>query len=308
MNFFIQTNQIKVGATAMIMIFFILAWYRQATVLGAKTQQLNIANRHLPVLGTDAKVPRFAAKNIIVMDNNSGKILVDQNAFAKVPIASMAKVMTAMVVIEHFQLDDVVTVSKNASTTNGSIINLRPDEQITVESLLYGLLLPSGNDAAEALAEHLGDRQAFIQLMNLKAQAIGATSAHFSDPSGLSNDTVATAFDVGLIMKYALRYPKLIEIAQTPKTTIYSVDGRLKHDLENSNRLVKEEMYYPGIKIGKTGFTPDAGHNLASVVEKDGQQLVSVIINTNSSDNSASAGVTRLVFDWVFQNYQWLAL
>lgn len=308
MIFLAQLNQMKVGATAIIMVFFMLAWYRQETVLGDKTQILNIENQQLPIRTTDKKIPRFAAKNVMIIDNNSGKVLVNQNAFAKVPIASIAKVMTAIVAFEHYRLNDVITVSKNASTINGSRINLRMDEQITVESLIYGLLVQSGNDAAEALAEYIGSRNVFLQLMNHQAQAIGTTNTYFADPSGLSNETVATAYDVGLIMKYALRYPKLIEIAQTPKTTIYSVDGQLKHELENSNRLVKEEMYYPGIKVGKTGFTPDAGHNLASVVEKDQQQLISVVINTDSSNNSASAEVTRQVFDWVFNNYQWIEL
>lgn len=308
-------HQVRISVCAVFFITGISLLYlnypdsiSQGKVKGVSSTTQSLPINTLPIQSNTAKTPRFAARHVIAVDHESGRVLVSQQADTVVPIASMAKLMTAIVALEHYRLDDIVTLSKESVSTNGSLIFLKSGEKISVESLLYGLLMQSGNDAAEALASHIGVRDIFLQLMNQKAQEIGARSTHFADPSGLSNETTSTASDMALIARYSLHNPKIVEIAKTPQRTITSIDGKVIHNLENSNRLVKEEMYYEGVKLGKTGFTPEAGHNLAVAVERDNHMVITVVINTHESTNSASAEVTRDLLDWVFSNYEWITM
>ena len=164
----------------------------------------------------------MSAQNAVVMDADSGRVLYEHNGYLKKTIASTTKIMTAIVVLENCNLEDIVTVSYNAATTEGSSMYLKPNEKITVENLLYGLMLSSGNDAATALAEHTsGSIEKFALLMNKKAKEIGMLNSSFANPHGLDDENhYSTAYDMALLTKYALKNNNFIELVSTKQTLI----------------------------------------------------------------------------------------
>jgi D-alanyl-D-alanine carboxypeptidase len=260
----------------------------------------------LPRKSADYREPAIAARNVVVIDVDSGRILYEKEGYKSVSIASLTKIMTAIIILEENDPSSVVEITKEAALANGSIILLRPGEKITVENLLKGLLIQSGNDAAFALAaNNSGSIESFTEKMNQKAKTLGISSAIFKDPAGLDDAGTASARDVAILMAYALNHEKFKEIIKISETTIYSIDGQLSHKLENSNRLVKEEMFFPGIIGGKTGFTPLAGHNMVAAATRDGHTLIAVIINTHSPTKEASAIEARKALDWAFTNHVW---
>lgn len=310
----VLNNQI----TCLIISVIIFSWFinRQSInsqnefrrIQGVKNRSINLAESSWPTFRQSSRPPLFSAHEVISLDDRSGKVLVNQNAYEPVPVASMTKVMTAIVVLENYRLEDLAVVSKNAASTNGSVIFLRPGEQLTVESLLKGLLVQSGNDAAVALAEHIGSVETFIQMMNQKAWQLGARTTRFVDPTGLSDDGISSAFDMATIFRYALSFPTFRQIINMPEATISSIDGQLTHQLVSSNRLVRQEMYYDGIIGGKTGFTPTAGHSLVTAASRNDRVMVVTLINTHNWTNTASAEVAKQIFDWSFANWQWETL
>lgn len=274
----------------------------------------------IPIKNSFAKTPQILARTIALYDVDSGTFLYGVHEGDIVPIASITKIMTSIVALEQYKITDVVTVSKESTHSLGSVINLREGEMITVESLLYGLLIPSGNDAAHALAKHSATLapyinserdpvEIFVTIMNEKAKEIGLTHTVYKDPAGLDDTGISTARDQGLLIAYALRNETFRKIINTPETTLYSTDMKISHVIDNSNRLVKEEMYYQGIIGGKTGFTPAAGHNLVTAATRDGHTLVAVIFNTFDSVNKAASAIeARKLLDWGFANFTWLKL
>jgi D-alanyl-D-alanine carboxypeptidase len=163
----------------------------------------------------------------------------------------------------------------------------------------------SANDAAVALATHKYSLEDFVVLMNQKADSIGMKDTRFKDPSGLEDEGLSSAYDMGLLLSYCLKNPVISQIIRTPEKTIYNLDRSKEYRLENSNRLVKEEMYLKGIIGGKTGFTPEAGHILATAASRDGHTLIAVIINTHLNTKEASALAARDLLNWGFANWEW---
>jgi len=249
----------------------------------------------------------LSVQNAILYDPNSGTILYEKSGFNAVSLASTAKIMTAILVLEENQLDKDITVSEKASTIIGSDIGLKQGEIISAKNLLYGLLINSGNDAATALAEGFGPGEDnFIKKANEKSQSLNLKTFNFTDPAGLDEKTVGSAFDLALLTKYALTYPLFCEIVKTPGFSISSKDGSIHHTLKNSNRLVTDEMYYEGILGVKTGFTPTAGHNLVAAAKRNGHLLIAVVLNTYTNSPTASAQAARQLLDWGFNNFIWI--
>ncbi|HHY79044.1 MAG TPA: D-alanyl-D-alanine carboxypeptidase, partial [Thermoanaerobacter sp.] len=186
--------------------------------------------------------PSISAKAAIVMDQETGRVLYEKNSHEKLPMASTTKIMTLLVALEKGNLNDIVTVSKRAASVGGSSIWLSPGEKIDMESLLYGLMLNSGNDAATAIAEHIGGSvESFVEIMNQKAKEIGAYNTHFVTPSGLDigiDDHYTTAYDLALITRYAFRYPKFAEIVSTKEKTIPWEGKEWDRYLRNKNKLL----------------------------------------------------------------------
>ena len=223
-------------------------------------------------------VHAMSAQSAVVIDADSGKILYEHNAHEKRGMASTTKIMTALVVLENCKLDDTVTVSYNAASTEGSSMYLKPKEKITVENLLYGLMLNSGNDAATALAEHTrGNIKKFAELMNKKAKEIGMKNSLFSNPHGLDDENhYSTAYDMALLTMYAMKNETFKTIVST-KSKIAETDGDEKYKyLTNHNKLLSMYEWCKGVK---TGFTKKCGRCLVSYAEKDSVKLITVTLN-----------------------------
>jgi len=248
------------------------------------------------------------AKRYILMDTETGIVFTGQNQSEKVPIASTTKIMTAIIALENYQLDEVVTVSQKAASQIGSDANLRVGEQISVLNLLKLLLLKSANDVAYALAEHMDPSKQspdiFIAKMNQKALALGMKDTDYRDPAGLDVTGYSTAYDLTIATRYALRKPVFAEIVKTKEIMVADITGNVRHAATNSNRLVAE-WNYPGAIGVKTGYMPEAGHCLVAAVERDGHTLISVILYTLADTPQASAEESRKLQNWGWQNIIW---
>ncbi len=246
------------------------------------------------------------ADSYILIDADSSQVLAKYDESNIVPIASTTKIMTAIVTIENYNLDEVANISEEAAYQTPSVIGLIPQEKISIRNLLYGLLINSGNDAAYALAEHIGFDN-FIKKMNDKATYLGLKDTHFKDPAGLDDDGRSSARDLAFLTAYALNFDLFKEIIKTTDKTVASIDESYTHQLKNSNRLIQpEELLYFAPAIGvKTGYTPDAGHCLVSAAEKDGHTLIAVILKTTEETNDASAKESKKLLEWGFENYAW---
>jgi len=253
----------------------------------------------------DAPRPPVYAKSFLLLDSQTAEVVVGDNINQSVPIASITKMVTALVARKLFSLDDIVEVSQYAAGIQGSGIDLMPGEKITVSNLLKGLLIQSGNDAAFALAEHYSRKsenyQLFVDQMNQYVRGVGLSQSVFGDPAGLDDeDGRSTALELAHIARLVLQDPVLKEIVKTPNETIYSINKYYKHELKNSNRLVQGEspFYLPNALGIKTGFTNDAGHCLVSAYQSENGELVGVVLNTAEYTSTASSSESRKLFLW----------
>lgn len=232
-----------------------------------------------------------SATSAILIDVDSGRVLYEQNADAKMLIASTTKILTALVAIREGDLDAVVTVKKEATLTEGSSMYLKEGEQLTLETLLYGLLLCSGNDAAVAIADAVGGSQAeFVKLMNATAQELGMEHSSFANPNGLDDEKhYSTARDMARLACAAVENETLVRIASTRSVTI---GGRT---MTNHNKLL---AYMDGCIGLKTGYTRAAGRTLVSCAERNGQRLVAVTLQDGNdwADHQA-------LYDYGFSTY-----
>ena len=212
-----------------------------------------------------------AASAAILMDADSGRVLYERNADRKMLIASTTKILTALVAIEEGDLHDSVKVSREAAYTEGSAMYLTEGETLTLETLLYGVLLCSGNDAAVAVAQHVGGSvKGFVSLMNEKARELGMEHSSFANPNGLDDEQhYSTARDMAKLARAALENETLMRIASTRSVTI---GGRT---MTNHNKLLH---YVDGCLGLKTGYTKAAGRTLVSCAEKNGQRLIAVTL------------------------------
>lgn len=212
-----------------------------------------------------------SAASAILMDVDSGRVLYEQNADAKMLIASTTKIMTALVAVRDGNLSDTVTVSREAAYTEGSSMYLKEGEELTLETLLYGLMLCSGNDAAVAVAEHVGGSvQGFVKRMNETARELGMDHSSFANPNGLDDEKhYSTARDMAVLACAALENETVLRIASTRSITI---GGRT---MTNHNKLLSMMDGCLGLK---TGYTRAAGRTLVSCAERNGQRLAAVTL------------------------------
>lgn len=221
-----------------------------------------------------AEAPAVSAASAVLMDGETGRILYANNENEPRAIASITKLMTALVAAEWAQgdLSRTVTIRQEWTGIEGTSLYLRAGEKLTLETLLYGLLLHSGNDAAVALAASCaGDVETFVGWMNQRAQDLGMTNTHFSDPNGLGDENhYSTALDMARLGAACLQNPTVAKITATRSITL---EGR---SFTNHNKLL---WLYPGCTGMKTGYTRQAGRTLVSSAEKDGQTLICVTLN-----------------------------
>ncbi|MFY9114360.1 MAG: D-alanyl-D-alanine carboxypeptidase family protein [Dethiobacteria bacterium] len=228
--------------------------------------------------GDTVQKPAVSAESAVVIDHRTGRILYSKGMHQKGFIASTTKIMTAIIAIEEGRLNEVVTVSERAASTGGSSIWLEAGERKTLEELLYGLMLRSGNDAAIAIAEHIGGTvEEFVALMNEKACEIGATNTVFKNPHGLHHEQhYSTAYDLSLIASYAMENETFRHIVGAPRAIISWPEHEWDRILHNQNRLLR---LYEGADGIKTGWTTPAGRCFAGSASREGQRLITVVLN-----------------------------
>ncbi|MBE6622870.1 MAG: D-alanyl-D-alanine carboxypeptidase [Ruminococcaceae bacterium] len=225
-----------------------------------------------------------SAVSAIVCDANSGEIIYSENPNEKLPMASTTKIMTALVVLENTSLDETVTISEQSVGIEGSSIYLSKGETLTVEELLYGLLLESGNDAAHALALYTGKSiDGFCLLMNEKAKALGLSSTNFENPHGLSSENhYTTARELAVITSNAMKNDTFRKIVSTTKYYIKGREGCRERYFSNHNRLLKTLHDCVGVK---TGYTKNSGRCLVSATNKDDSTFITVTLNDRNDFN-----------------------
>ena len=235
----------------------------------------------------------------LIYDRASGRILYEKNGNKQTPMASTTKIMTAIVVLENANLTDVVTINSKAAGTGGSRLGLKKNDKITVNDLLYGLMLRSGNDAAIALATHVGGSvEGFAEMMNNKAKELGLVNSHFVVPHGLDNDGhYTTAYELAKIADYALNIDKFKEIVSTRNTTIY-INGYAKA-INNTNQLLGSVSGVYGVK---TGFTNGAGRCLVTACKRDDLDVITVIIGANTTKQRISD--TIKLIQYAYNNFE----
>ncbi len=199
----------------------------------------------------------------VLIDGNSGRVLVGKNENQILANASTTKILTCILAIENSDMQDVVTVSKYASTMPDVQLNIREGQQFYMSDLLYSLMLESHNDSAVAIAEHIaGSVEGFADMMNEKARELGCYNTNFVTPNGLDNENEngmhsTTAYDLTLIMKYCINNDKFLEITQAASHSFTDIEGKSSYSVNNKNALLREGI---GVISGKTGFTGKAGY------------------------------------------------
>ncbi len=239
----------------------------------------------------------ITAKSAILIEATTGRVLYEKNAFEKMPMASTTKIMTAIIAIENCDLDDIVVVSSNAGAVGESSIWLAEGEKMTMSDMLFGLMLASGNDAAVAIAEHVaGSVDTFSDMMNAKAKEIGAYNTNFCNPNGLPADNhYTTAYDLALISAYAMNNDFFRELVKTQYKTIPWEGHEYNRVVKNKNKLLWK---YDGGNGIKTGYTKAAGRCLSAAAQRDGMQLISIVLSA-----SDMFGDCMKLMDYGFENY-----
>jgi D-alanyl-D-alanine carboxypeptidase (penicillin-binding protein 5/6) len=222
----------------------------------------------------DDPYPWIAAAYLVKRD---GAVLWAGSAERRLPPASLAKLMTALLALERGNLDETVTVGKGVLQATGTRIGLKPGERLSARELLAAAVVRSANDACRALAEHLGGSlKVFIQVMNQRAAWLGMKDTHFVDPCGHDRDgQYSSAADLAILAEQVMRHDEYLRLAKTPKISFKTLDGRT-FTLRNTNALLGR---YPGAIGLKTGHTPGAGNCLVALAERDGVRVLAVLLN-----------------------------
>lgn len=243
-------------------------------------------------------VPSINSRAGIVLDRNSGMILYGKNENEKRKMASTTKIMTALIVIENSNLNDIVTISSKSAGTGGSRLGLHKNDKISVSDLLYGLMLCSGNDAAVALAEYVGGSiENFAELMNKKAIEIGLTSTHFVTPHGLDNDDhYTTAYELAILTNYALNNDIFKKYVGT-KTQTITINSSSK-TLNNTNELLG---YLDGVYGVKTGFTNGANRCLVTAVKRNNMDLICIVLGADTKKDRTRDSIELI--EYAFKNF-----
>ncbi len=250
-----------------------------------------------PVNTSNSPAPDISAEGVVVVDTLSGVYLYEKNPTLRLYPASTTKVMTALIALEEYSLDDVVTVK--TVVTEGQIMGLVPGETITVENLLYGILVHSANDGAYALAEHYKEGvEAFVARMNVKAQELFLEDTHFVNPNGFDDPNhYTTVKDLSRLTLVALQNPIIQKIVGVAQITVADTTFSQFHYLKNVNELLGR---VPGVSGVKTGYTEIAGQALVTTIQRNGRKILIVMLK--STDRF---GETEALVQWVFTNFTW---
>lgn len=255
---------------------------------------------YMPILDTTVSQPVIKAKSALVYNTRSGRFLFEQNSRQKLPVASLTKLLSAVVVLENLQLNDTVTVPQEALRVDDEKQTLYLGEKLSVENLLKLMLIESSNDSAFALALFAQNRGFnFVEKMNEKASRLGMADSYFLDPAGLNDDAYSTASDLVKLAKYALKYDLIWNFLSEKNTVVRSIDGKTEHNVKSTDQLLG---VIPDITGGKTGYTDGALGCMLLVVDIPGKndKIISIILGT-----SDRFGETSKLVNWIRTAYRW---
>jgi D-alanyl-D-alanine carboxypeptidase len=262
-----------------------------------RTRLLPPASAQPPRQSVDTAPPTLSARAAVVIDEASGAVLFAKDAHLRLAPASLTKIATAAVALEQGDLDQPVDVTIDSTAMRGSsVMGLLPGDRFTLRDLLYGLMLPSGNDAALAIGRAIsGSDGAFVQQMNLLAARLGLQDTHFVNAHGLSaRGHLTSAYDLAILARYAMSVPGFAAIVATPA---WEANGSRTIELTNVNTMLGS---YPGADGVKTGFTNQAGKTLVASATRDGHRLYAVVLNAPDRDKDGAA-----LLDWAFASFTW---
>ena len=267
----------------------------------AKTNSL-LSVESIPLKDPNAIKPAIDAKGALLMDLDTGILLYEKNSDQKLPMASLTKIMTAVIILDSHSLDEIVTVKDDFNKMGelGVKMWLQQYEKITVGDLLIGLLVPSAGDAAIALATyHSGSVKDFVNGMNEKAKILNLRNTHFTNPIGLDeNGHYSSAYDLAILTKYALRNKDFRRIVQMQNATVTSVNGAIEHKLEGTDELLNSYLDIRGVK---TGTTDAAGQSVVNLARNtNGKEVIVVLLNSPSRFQES-----KEIIDWGFRNFKW---
>jgi len=242
------------------------------------------------------------SNSVIAFDTETDFVLYSKSSNEKMPIASISKIMTALIVLENSELGDSVFITENAFQTEGRKDGLSVGEEITVENLMKIMIVGSNNIAATAFAEHIGGSvDGFVDIMNQKSEILGLKDTAFYNPTGLDqkNMNISTAFDIAQLVDYSLEIPFIWEYSKMQNVVVSSVDGRLIHKVKNTNLLLGKMENIIG---GKTGFTDKAGECLVLILNEleTNRKVITVVLNANDRFFQ-----TERLGNWIFDSYEW---
>lgn len=262
------------------------------------SQVAGIQQYNIPPHSKNVEPPPLSAKAVFVKDLTTGTILYQKNANDRLPIASTTKIMTALVASSYFKPNSDLKVD-SGSNIPGSKVGLYKGEDLSFRSLLFGMLLNSGNDAAYAISENYpGGILGFVSAMNKKAQDLNLTNTHFENPAGFdSPNHFSSAKDLSIITEEALIDPQLARIFATKQTYIVSLDKKYTHNLANLNKLLSTVKGVLGVK---TGYTDVAKENLVTLVDRDNHKILTVVLGSDDR-----FGESTNLIEWVYSNFTW---
>ena len=274
---------------------------KSGNMISEEDEKVDIEEIQNEVIETNAANEELELNSRIALiyDRASGRILYERNGNKQTPMASTTKIMTAIVVLENANLNDVVTIQAKAAGIGGSRLGLKKNDKITVNDLLYGLLLRSGNDAAVALAQYVGGSvEGFAEMMNKKAEELGLVNSHFIVPHGLDNEEhYTTAYELAQMADYALKIDKFKQIVSTKSTTI-NINGYPK-SINNTNQLLGSVNGVYGVK---TGFTNGAGRCLVTACKRDGLDIITVIIGADTTKQRTADSIKLI--NYAYENFE----
>lgn len=237
---------------------------------------------HVEAIEGSTKKPDITGRAVLMYELNSGKTLFEKDSKERMPIASLTKIMTAIVALENPREDDYY-IARGEHLVGEDSMGITPNESFKLKELLYGLMLNSGNDAAEVIAGNYPEgRVEFMRAMNSKVKTLGLSDTEYSNPTGLQGDgkQYSTAYDLLVISRYAIEhFPELVEISSTFEKEISATDRHKKFLLTNETNLIST---YPGVKGFKTGYTPEAGMCLVTYLEFKDKKIIGIILNSEN--------------------------
>ena len=263
------------------------------------------------VYAANTNAPELVSRSAILMDNKTNKILYDKNSNERMFPASTTKILTAILVLENCDLNEIITASYDAvmSIPEGYVTaNIDGDEQLTVEQLLQLLLVHSANDAANVLAEYVGGSiESFVSMMNTKVNELGLTNTHFTNAYGLQDDNhYTTAYDLSVIMQYCLKNDDFRRIAGSASCSIPATNKSDVRSYTSTNQLLvpSNPNYYSYVTVGKTGFTTEAGECLVSCAYKNDLELICVVLGGTVVDGiSTRFSESKTLYEYGFNNF-----